>query len=290
MDRFHWLFSWLPPLHVAPRLALWTTLSLAYSLAVMLALNHLQVPPWPAGAEIGASLSLALGILLVFRNNAAYERWWEARKLWGQLINDERNLASKARAHAALDADEQRELARLLIGFCHALRLHLRGPCTVQQVPGFEREQTDFPHAPGYMAGHIHQLINHWNRAGRLKESVWILDVHARSLLDICGACERIRNTPVASSYRSLLRGAIAVYVVAAPWPVSLEMGWWGMLVLAVAFGFMLGIELTAEDVEEPFGTDDDDLPLETYCATIENYVRAELGGRGTVDAIPPVN
>jgi putative membrane protein len=216
-------------------------------------------------------------MLVVLRNNAANDRRWEARKLWGQLINELRNLALKARAHVAVDADEDRQFARLLAGFAHALRLHLRGVVGLRFVPGFEQEATAFPHAPGYIAGLIHQTLDRWNREGKLRETVWILDVHARSLMDVCGACERIRNTPLASSYRALLRWGITLFVLSFPWSVILVLGWWSLPVLVIAFGFLLGTELTAEAVEESFGTEGDDLPLETYCLTIETFVFAVL-------------
>jgi putative membrane protein len=95
--------------------------------------------------------------------------------------------------------------------------------------------------------------------------------------MDVCGACERIRNTPLASSYRALLRWAIALYVAAAPWMVAMLTGWWGLPLLAAGTVLLIGIELTAEAIEEPFGREGDDLPLETYCQTIETFVTAAL-------------
>ena len=176
----------------------------AYALLVTGFCKYWELPAWSAGNEVAGALGVALGVLVAFRNNAAYDRWWEARKQWGQLINDSRNLALKARAHADVPASERRELSRLLIGFCHALRLHLRGVAGVRNIPGFGNEPIDFPHAPGYVAGQVHALLGRWNRTDKLHETIIILDAHARSLLDVCGACERIRNTPLASSYRAM--------------------------------------------------------------------------------------
>ena len=271
------LSGWLPPLHIARRLARWMAVALTYTAAVALVVYLLKLPTWAAGNEAAATLGVVLGTLLVFHNNTANDRWWEARKLWGQLINESRNLALKAHAHAAVEPGEHRQLARLLAGFAHALRLHLRGVGGVQAVPGFEQEPTSFPHAPGYVAGLVHQLLDRWNRQGKLHDALWLLDVHARALMDVCGACERIRNTPLASSYRSLLRGGIALYALLAPWSLSLEMGWWSVPVLTLGFGFLLGMELTADEVEEPFGTEEDDLPMEAYCRAVETFVRDAL-------------
>jgi putative membrane protein len=257
----------------------WLAFAAVYSLVVAIIVRWLALPSWSAGNEMAATLTLVLGILVVFRNNAANDRWWEARKLWGQLINDLRNLALKVHAHVELDGAERRRFAKQLVGFAHALRMHLRGPTTVQSVPGFETDPTTFPHAPGYIAGLVHQALADWNRRGLLRETVWVLDVHARSLMDICGACERIRNTPLASSFRSLLRGALALEILVAPWPAAIEFGWWGVPAVMVAVGFLIGIEMTAEEIEEPFGLAGDDLPLETYCQTIEKFVPAAMEG-----------
>jgi putative membrane protein len=276
----------VPSLHVGSRLAGWMAAALAYTLAVVLTVHVLELPEWAAGNELAALLGVGLGTMIVFRNNAANDRWWEARKLWGQLINDIRNLALKAQVYAGVDDDEHREFARLLVGFAHALRLHLRGRCGVRAVPGFENEPTSFPHAPGYIAGLVHRTLSRWNREARLENTIWLLDRHARALMDVCGACERIANTPLASSYRALFRWGIAIYVLAAPWAVTMALGWGALPALATAFGFLLGVELTAEEVEQPFGTEGDDLPLETYCETIEKFVDATLehpaaGGQG---------
>jgi putative membrane protein len=123
----------------------------------------------------------------------------------------------------------------------------------------------------------VHDTLSQWNRQGKLENTVWLLDQHARALMDICGACERIRNTPLASSYRAMKRGAIALYVLVAPWAIGLEMGWNGLPIMLVAFSFLIGVELTAEAVEEPFGHEGDDLELEVYCKTIESFVNATL-------------
>jgi putative membrane protein len=267
----------VPSLHVGRRLVVWLVPTLVYNLGVTLLVKFGELPDWKLGVESATALGVVLGMLLVFRNNAANDRWWEARKLWGQLINDSRTLILKVRAHAAVDAAEHRQLGRLIVAFAQALQLHLRGIASLQAVPGFERTPDTPPHVPGYVAELIHQTLDRWNRQDKLDNTIWILDVHARALMDVCGACERIRNTPLASSYRSLMRLGILFYVLVSPWPVAMEIGFWGVPELEIAFFFFLAIELTAEDVEEPFGTEKDDLPLENYCESIETFVASVL-------------
>lgn len=264
----------LPRLHILRPLLAWMVLATVYSVLVGLIDQWCGLPNWVIGDEAAAILGLPISLLLVFRTNAAYDRWWEARKHWGQLVNDIRNMALKSRAHADLSDDEYREFARLLIAFPHALRFHLRGRDVITEVPGFENDTSSCAHTPGYIAGLVHDSLDRWNRHGQLKESIWILDIHARALLDICGACERIRATPLASSFRSLVRWSILLFAVLGPWGIFLDSGWRELPVLLLGFGFLFGVELTAEVVEEPFGTEADDLPLEQLCTTMETFVR----------------
>jgi putative membrane protein len=268
----------MPRLNIIRKLAAWLLVALLYACAVTWLVRKLELATWAPGNEAAAALTAVLGTLIVFRNNAAYDRWWEARKLWGTLNNEIRNFALKVHAHVSINPEELQEFERLLSAFPHALRLHLRGAASVRTVPRFEKELTSFTHAPGYIAGLVHQSLDRWNREGRLKDSLWILDHHARALMEVCGGCERIRTTPLASSYRALLRIGMVLYVLLAPWAVAMEIGWWAPLVLGVGMVFLIGLELTGEAVEEPFGQEGDDLPLETYCDSIERFVRQALG------------
>jgi len=267
----------LPTFHIARSLVSVLAVALGYALIVNFLVAYLSFPKWSAGNEVTTVLSVSPGVLVVFRNNTAHDRWWEARKVWGQLINDIRNLALKAKTYAAIDLTERRAFARLLSGFAHALRLHLRGSHSIHAVPGFENDDARIPRSPGHIAGLVFQSLNRWNRQDSLGGTIWLFDQHARALMDASGACERIRNTPLASSYRAMMRGVIGIYVLTAPWTLALEMGWWSVPVLMLGFSFLLGIELTAEAVEEPFGKDGDDLPLESYCQTIDTFVNAAL-------------
>jgi putative membrane protein len=95
--------------------------------------------------------------------------------------------------------------------------------------------------------------------------------------MEICGACERIRNTPLTPSYLSLLRHGLVLGFLFTPWALMQLIGGWVIAVQSLAVYFLFGIELTAEAVEQPFGYDGDDLPLEAYCEMIEKNVREIL-------------
>ena len=132
----------------------------------------------------------------------------------------------------------------------------------------------------------LYETLQNWRSAGRLDGwSLLWLDGHVKSLMDICGACERIRYTPLSSSYRALLRHGIALYVLISPFYLIEDIGPSSFPLFVLAAYFLLGIEMVAEEIEEPFGASGDNLPLEHYCATIEASVREILAA--PVDVAP---
>jgi putative membrane protein len=280
----------VPSLHVGSRLAGWMAAALAYTLAVVLTVHVLELPEWAAGNELAALLGVGLGTMIVFRNNAANDRWWEARKLWGQLINDIRNLSLGCRSLAAPDRDEAREMGRALVGFAHALRLHLRGGVSLDEVPGFNGDPRRPAHVPAFLSHLVHERLAHWRAAGRIDGfALQSLMLVSRGFMDTCGACERIRNTPLAYSYRALLRHGTLIYTLIAPIYTVRAFGAWGIPVLLLVFYFLTGVEIAAEDIEDPFGYEGDDLTLDAYCRVVESSVAelllAESGEEGDARA-----
>ena len=220
-------------------------------------------------------LGLMLGTLLVFRTNTAYVRWWEGRKLWGQLVNESRNFAVKIAACVRAEPRDKTAIAERLSAFAFALRDHLRGGCKLQQVPGYADSKDAPDHVPSYIAKQIYERLERWRQAEQLGGfELLFLDRHASALLDICGGCERIRKTPIARGYRRFIRQAIGVYLVTLPWGIVDLLGYWVAPIVLVVSYLMIGIEVLAEDIEEPFGTDPDDLPLDDICRTIDHSVR----------------
>jgi ion channel-forming bestrophin family protein len=268
-----------PPLRV--RAKLWTIMVLltTYGLMVGLAIWFERIPRIEWGAESTVVNGLALGFLIGFRNNHAYERWWEARKLWGQLINENRNLCLKVRALIAIEPVDRDEIGRLLIAFAETLKDHLRGRDGSDEAPVPDKMKASWTHGPSRVAGELIDLVMRCQREGRIDGwgMLW-LDNQLKCLMDICGACERIRNTPLSSSYRALLRHGMAIYLVIAPFYLIDDTGIYGFPMFVMAAYFLLGIELVAEEIEEPFGRGGDNLPLERYCETIATSVKEILG------------
>ncbi|MFO1020639.1 MAG: bestrophin family ion channel [Planctomycetales bacterium] len=225
-------------------------------------------------ASMHTLLGMVLGILLVFRTNTAYDRWWEGRKLWGQLVNDSRNLAIKIQACVQASETEKQLLGVKLIAFSCGLRDHLRGKARLNALPGFEDSTVHPHHIPSFVAKSIYETIENWRQTEKVGGfELLFLDRHAAALMDICGGCERILKTPIARSYRTFIRETIGVYLFTLPWGLVEDYGYWSVPLVLLLSYFMVGIELIAEDIEQPFGTGYDDLHLDEYCRTIETNV-----------------
>ena len=222
-------------------------------------------------SDLHAALSLVLGWLLVFRTNAAYARWWEARTLWGSLINCSRNLSIKIQEFFPdLSHEERRFLSRHLSEFPKALTCHLRkvpygGPIFQGATP---------THVPLAISQDIYRWIsNRLSNKAFDRDLLRILDCETAKLMDICGACERIAKTPMVRSYRIFARQCIFLFLLTLPWGLVQDFMWWTVPLAIVVSYFMVGMEIVAEHVEEPFGFDEDDLDLEGMSATIANSV-----------------
>lgn len=228
---------------------------------------------WDGGLSV--INGLILGGLVTFRTNEAKRRFWEGRTLWGQLINETRNLLVKAQALDSLTPTDRAHWGLLLTAFAQALRLHLRGGRRLQDVPGFADDPHSPMHVPLYIASLVQEELVRWRRAGKLDDvGTWMFDRHARELLNICGGCEKILSTPVPLSYRALIHRGIALIILVMPILMVQDAGYWSVLIMGVTAYFIFGVEMTAVDIEEPFGEDADDLPLESYCKVIEQAAK----------------
>jgi putative membrane protein len=226
-------------------------------------------------AQIHAALTLVLGWLLVFRTNAAYARWWEARTLWGTLVNASRNLAIKL-FHLVDPPNGSRErLEKLLISFPRALRDHLRRQPPEPEIGTLVGSGQDGQHIPVALATRLYDEIAQLRKQSKIDgDELRVIDLEARVWLEVCGACERILNTRVVRSYRTFARQCVMLYLFTFPWGIVETFRWWTVPLTVITSYFMLGLETVAEHIEEPFGFDEDDLNLDAICEGIENTVR----------------
>lgn len=229
-------------------------------------------------------LGFAISMLLVFRTNTAYDRWWEGRKLWGALVNNSRNLAMKLSVMLSETDKEQRTFFRKIIpAYANALHNHLRSENT--RVALFE-EDAAHPllknidkekHIPNQvsllMFKHIQQLYKEEKLTG---DQLIILNAELQSFTDICGACERIKNTPIPYSYSVFIKKFIFVYVMTLPFGYVFSLGYYVIPVVAFIFYVLASLEIIAEEIEDPFGNDENDVPTNKIAQNIHKHI-AEL-------------
>jgi putative membrane protein len=262
----------------------WLLGSVVYAEAVRLAVTlgglemiDLTVTPF-------SLVGLALSIFLGFRNNACYDRWWEARRLWGQLVNTSRSFARDVRVLVSAEPQVHRELVLRAAAFPHALRLHLREQARWHELEGLlpADELIELPttrNPPQAVLDRAAQQLGALHRNGAVHPlHLPTLLAHLTTLTDVQGACERIKNTPVPLAYTSLTHRIVALYVLALPFGLHSATGPLMPVVVGfIAFCF-LGLDHVGSQIEDPFEEDPNDLPLASLSARIENDLRARLG------------
>jgi putative membrane protein len=236
-------------------------------------------------ADIHAALTLVLGWLLVFRTNISYGRWWEARTLWGSLVNTSRNLAAKFVGLVDGPKSDLIKIRRILILFPQVLRDHLRDGANLGDEELIDHEGQRPQHAPSFLASALFKRLRTWKKDGVLDGfQMMSLEEDVRKLLEIVGACERIRNTRLARSYRTFARQCVVLYLTTLPWGIVHDFSWWTVPLTAIISYFMLGMEIAAEHTEEPFGYDEDDLDLDALCRVIEASIVEIFGTIGETE------
>ncbi len=256
----------------------------AFGLLITIAFVHGHPVSMPALAVLIPNI--VLGLLLVFRTNTAYDRFWEGRKAWGKLVNDTRNLArqiwvavSEVTEHDSFAVQSVRaekiEALHLLVAFSVAMKAHLR-----QEQLGSEIEQLIQP-------DHFVRLKGVQNPP--LSVAFWIADylqlqyqrdrieIHQlteaqnllNGLVDCLGICERILKTPMPIAYAIHLKQLILLYCLSLPFQTVENLGWWTPPVVVLISFTLFGIEAIGIEIENPFGRDPNDLPLDVICETM---------------------
>lgn len=224
-------------------------------------------------------LGFAISMLLVFRTNTAYDRWWEGRKLWGGLVNNSRNLSAKLNSLLPNDDEKNRSFFRKLIPlFAQELKIHLQNEKTRlaldttphPEIAGFD----DSKHIPNQLVMLMMNKVNLLRRDGIISDmQLLFLNNELQSFLDICGACERIKNTPIPYSYSAFIKKFIFIYVITLPLGFALSLGYITIPVVVFIFYVLGSLELIAEEIEDPFGKDDNDLPMQRIAENISRNV-----------------
>ncbi|PWG78143.1 bestrophin family protein [Pararcticibacter amylolyticus] len=221
-------------------------------------------------------LGFVISLLLVFRTNTAYDRWWEGRKQLGALTNASRNLAIKL--NGFLRHEEDKHFFRLMIpNYAFALKNHLRENLDFHELdPVLDLKRHH--HLPNQIAAKIYERLVQLQQKGILSsDQLWLLNEETKSLTDICGACERIKNTPIPYTYSVFIKKFIFFYILTLPFGWVFNIGYLIIPVIVFILYAFTSLELIAEEIENPFGVDDNDLPVDQICHNIRKHVSEVL-------------
>ena len=248
------------------------------ALVVIFSKNGMQMVP-PLRDNIIPSI--VLGLLLVFRTNTAYDRFWEGRKCWGIITGGTRNLVRRilvaVEERSIEDRDHKVRSIRLLVALSFVTKHHLRGEplCSeVRSLVGDDRwvqlgSGANVPLEVAFWVGHY---LQEQYRKGRL--TVHELMGMTEILDNIMGAvsgCERILKTPMPLAYAIHLKQLLLIYCLFLPFQTVRDLEWFAVPVVMIVSFTLLGIEEIGVEIENPFGTDTNDLPLDAICQTVRS-------------------
>ena len=246
------------------------------------AIGYLEIEYWnlPKNSYVKnisvmhSMLGFVISLLLAYRTNTAYDRWWEGRKMWGGLVNSSRNLAIKFSAILTIETDRA-FFRKIIPNYAFILRKHLNDSDTAKQLfDDVDLEIDHHKHKPNQVAKMLFQKVNDLYVSKKITgDQLIILNNELKSFTDICGACERIKNTPIPYSYSAFIKKFIFIYVLTLPFAYVFILGYFVIPVVVFIFYVLASLELIAEEIEDPFGTDDNDLPTKKIAENIKKHI-----------------
>ncbi|MGK7933142.1 MAG: bestrophin family protein [Microcystaceae cyanobacterium] len=275
-DLWQWQVSVIPA--ILPRVLICVSFALIVTVFYNLGVNQLALP-------ITGSIvpSIVLGLLLVFRTNTAYDRFWEGRKAWGTMINTTRNLTRNIWISVSENSEQDREekiiTLRLVVAFAVAMKLSLRGETVnnefIDLMPtSWHKKLKAVNHPPLEISFWIGDYLQRKHQEDKLNTyqltaNIRLLD----NLVDMLGVCERILKTPIPIAYSIHLKQLVLIYCLTLPLEFIDELNWQTAPVVGLISFTIFGIEEIGREIENPFGYDANDLPLDQICSTMKRNV-----------------
>ncbi len=244
-------------------------------------------------------IGLPLAIFLGFRNTAAYDRYWEARKLWGDLVLRSRNLARQclflmdAPQAAGVD-DPRHRMVRRAVAFCHALRVQLRGSDDTRAIEAMLTPEewvavAGSSNRPASLMMRMGADLAACRHAGMVDAPLAAqVDATLSAMTAAAASCERIHGTPVPFSYTLLLHRTAYAYCFLLPFGLVDSIGFMTPLVVGIVAYTFFGLDALGDEIEEPFGLLPNDLPLDALCRTIEINLLEALGETDLPEPLAP--
>jgi ion channel-forming bestrophin family protein len=277
-ETFAWSGSATP--HVLPRVAVFGLISVAIT-ALSDPREALPVGPHEVAGAV-------MGLFLVLRTNAGYDRWWEARRLWGGIVNQSRNLAIQALSYGPGDPCWRAEVIRWTIAFAHVSCRELRGERTIPEVAALlgEDQATRIArasHMPDVVARGIGRLLRQAYEAGEMSDFAFhLIERERASLIDHLGGCERILKTPLARVYSIKIRRFVFMFLVSLNFAMldKFESNWMVPPFSVLIAYPILSLDMIGVELQNPFSTRNlGHLPLDDICRTIESNLTDLLDG-----------
>ena len=248
--------------------------------------SSLSIPPFTL-------MGIALAIFLGFRNSVSYERFWEARKQWGSLLIAARSLTREVASYST-DVALHKYVARTLAAFTYALKHQLRGTDSRRDLacrldPDLLERVLIARYATSVILLSLSQTLSAAQKAGQFSDlQLQSMNRNLNVLTEASGACERIANTPIPYTYRVLMNRTVMAYCLLLPIGLSTSIGWLTPLIATFVAYTFLALDVIGEQIEEPFGTEPNDLALASMCHAIEVSV-CELVGETPRSEAPQV-
>lgn len=254
---------------ISPQLCFFIMLNIAY--LFMLPLLHLHGIIVKESSFYFIGISISISVFLGFRNNTAWLRYWEARKLWGDLLIVNRSLMREIMTTTQTTQQEKKVVLDLMVTYCETLKSKLRhGPVPVCRAQDYQHLTTP--------CNALLQNISQWLYQHRPNEFVYRnFNTYLNQISAIQGGCERISNTPIPYAYSLLLHRTVGIFCAVYPLLLIHDFGFLTLLFSIFTTYALLALDAIATELEDPFGTEDNDLPLNAICNAIEIDLREML-------------
>lgn len=265
------------------------------SVGVVMAEHHGVAVGFTLNAAPLTLLGLTLAIFLGFRNNVAYQRWWEGRVLWGDLLISTRNLGRQVSSFLpTLAKTKSQDLVYGLVAYAHALRHHLRGTESAEDVTRWLPADVvgsvlAAPNRPLAVLGFVgREYAERARDAGTHPMLLAQMDTQINLLSHVMGGCERIQKTPIPFAYILLLHRTVHIYCFMLPFCLIGPLGWFTPVAVGVLAYTFFGLDAIGEEIEDPFDLRPNGLPLDAMCRTVEIDLRSSLGEHGIPGPLEP--
>lgn len=243
-------------------------------------MSHLGTAPF-------GLIGIAISIFMSFRNSAAYDRWWEGRKQWGELLVQVRSLI---RELSDLDAEAKRRIFMPLIAFANALSARLQGGDELAAARAWDATASPGPNVTDAVLRQVGAELIALNKTGALSD--WRYSsaaVRMNGLSNVQAACERIKATPLPFAYTLLIHRTVYLFCVLLPFALAPQLGWGTPVIVAFISYTFFGLDAIGDDLAEPFAPADNSLPVKALVRVVEREVLSFLGESPLPDELQPV-